>query len=244
MRSDYTTIDRFFTDSTWPQKANRIIIHRQGNPGARAVNAIDYMAGAGLSIHEYIDADGTVFHCRHWDQLARHVNDQPGERRVRDRVASMGFTNTRDGVNFRGDWDSIGVESCDAIINGKLQLPQETRISLVLRVRDICRIADIPPSKIYEHSDFDPWNRSEDLGDTLNLIDFRADVQDAMDGMVPWRTTGPVATGGQAPLSWKPVDAPPPPPPAPAIDQRKLTNALNDVQAAMNRLRDVAEGRS
>jgi hypothetical protein len=63
-----------------------------------------------------------------------------------------------------------------------------------------------PELAIVEHGDLDPWQRANDVGDALNLADFRADLRDMREGRAPWRTVDVLATGQRHP---GPAPAPP-----------------------------------
>lgn len=225
MRTTYDAPDLFLFPAGTAQQPDRVIIHRQGNPGARAGNALHWMATQGLSIHEYVDTDGVCYHAQHWDQHAKHCLEAR-------KAEAFGLDVRTPWGEKRGDWRAVGVETTDIAEGAPGQpysLPQETRITLVYRVADICRIANIPVERIYEHADFDPWQRAEDLGEALNVPDFREDVRDRMEGREPWRTVQQFATGAPAPESWKPA-----PPPLRAPDPRVVSarDLLNEVIVA------------
>lgn len=227
----YTIVDKYFLPSGVMQVPDRIIVHRQGHPGAHAANAIEWMAREGLSVHEYIE-DDTVYHTQHWDQHAIHCSEFR-------KAFQMGYEVMTPNGQVRGDWKAIGIETCDIAGGASGQvysLSQQTRISLVRRLTDICRITGISSDAIHEHAELDPWQRAEDLGDALNIPDLRADVRDMYDGKQPWRTVQQYATGAPAPDSWRdnaPVVAPPV-----AVDPRAaLQDALRDAEDALTRMR-------
>lgn len=204
MRLTYNAPDMLLFPTATAQTPDRVIIHRQGNPGALAANALRWMLTQGLSIHEYIQ-DDTSFHAQHWDQFAKHCIEYR-------KAEALGFDVTTPWGEKRGDWRAVGVETCDISGGGPGQaysLSQDTRITLVLRVADICRIAGIPVNRIYEHADFDPWQRADDLGNALNVPDFRLDVADVLAGREPYRTVQQYAYGTPTTMT-RPVVAPPP----------------------------------
>lgn len=221
MRQDYPVVRDLFP-ATIAQTPKRVIVHRQGNPGARAQNAINWgQSTRSFSIHRYVDSDpeGTVFYTQEHTQHANHVLEA---RIARDRGFRV------DGpYGARGDYDSFGIETCDVWGGGEGQtysLPQETRISLVILCRDALIDFQLTPEDISEHADWDPWQRPDDLGQALYIPDLREDVRDLLEGREPWRTVQEFAFGGPAPESWKPS-----PPPAPSGDQLAI-EYLHDIK--------------
>lgn len=217
MRMSYET-RKFTCDNpvlkgeVWPEPPNRIILHRQGNPGAKALNALTWGNRTGaFSIHSYIE-DGVCYDAVEANVQAFHVKETKWAR-------AWGFPTP----HGRGDYRAYGIETVDVTGGAPDQqysLSQDTRITLLLVVRDVCQQFNISPENVFEHADFDPVTRSEDLGDALNVTDFRADLVDLMAGREPWRTVGRFATGKMAPDSWKPAD---PIPPQPQTQVQKLT---------------------
>ena len=169
----------------------KIILHRQGNPGVEGQSGIAWMNSSGWgSIHRYIDdtlcAEGVPLNRRAYHANAIQADGQ------------------------RADVSAIGIETEDESPQSATLAPgqpyglsQDTRITLLLVVVDILK--QYPGLPIYEHADFDPKNRPDDLGDALNLPDFRLDVADVQAGREPWRTVGPFATGSRAPADWQPA---------------------------------------
>lgn len=194
MRNNYETIRYDFSNwfLTVTQVPDRIVIHRQGNPGATALHALNWgNSTKAFTIHSYIGGK------RCYDAIdprrhAFHVKEYR-------RAATLGFASNGQ-YGRRGDYNSIGIEAEDVRGGAPGQaysLTQDTRITLVLRVAAYCREFNISPMRIYEHADLDPWTRSEDLGDALNVGDFRQDVADVLAGRTPWRTVGVHATGAR-----------------------------------------------
>lgn len=205
MRQDYPVVVDMFPP-TIPNVPKRIIVHRQGNPGAGAQNAIDWGQRTGaFSIHRYVDTDGTVFVTQEHIQHASHVSEY--------QVALDRGVRYNGLHGWRGDYDSLGIETCDVWGGGPGQaysLPRETRISLVILCRDALVDFHLTPDDITEHADWDPWQRPDDLGQALYIPDLREDVRDLLEGREPWRTVQEFAFGGPAPIEWKPQPAPPP----------------------------------
>ena len=209
LRTTYRAIDSWLPARNAPQIPNRIIVHRQGNPGATAVNGLNYLRTSGLGIHEYIEGDVSL-HAQHWDQTEKHCLEA-------SRAALWGLR-TAGAFGPRGDYDAIGIETVDqpgGAPGQEYSLSQETRITLVLRCADICRIVGLDPLGkvagtgawvIEEHAEYDPANRPLDLGDALHIPDLRKDVADVLAGRVPFRTVGQFANGNATA-----VTAPPPP---------------------------------
>lgn len=201
MRTTYET--RAFTFDQWAptisQKPKRIILHRQGNPGATALNALNWgNRERRFTIHSYIGGK-VCYDAIPADRHAFHVS----EYRV---AAARGFKSSGS-YGPRGDYESIGLETEDVKGGAPGQaysLTQETRITLLLRAAEYAEAWDLEPQDVYFHSDFDPWTRTEDLGNALNLGDFRADLFDYMTDKEPWRTVGQHASGVPAPESWRP----------------------------------------
>jgi len=201
MRNTINVVDNYFNDPGGPdQVPDRLIIHRQGNPGASVRDSIAWAKRTGaFTIHEYIE-DVTVYHCQHWHKMAFHVKEHR-------KAAERGFV-ASGAWGFRGDYNAIGVETQDEPGGGPGQdysLSQDTRISLVLRLRDICSITGLPVEAISSHSEWDPWQRSEDLGNALYIPDLREDVRDVLASRDPWRTVQKYAFGKPAPESWRPI---------------------------------------
>ncbi len=221
MRRSYR-YERFeFTNPNLPQLPwnagpLRIIIHRQGNPGAHARDALAWMdRTAAASIHCYIEEDLCIEAVPTGLQ-AWHV--------LEARVAQQRGWDVGPYSKPRGDFRAIGIETVDQ--NGgapgqSISLSQDTRITLVICTAEYCQAFGVSPSEIYEHADLDPWTRSDDLGNAINLDDFREDVRDYIAGREPWRTVGQFATGarntgsGPVPAPAPPVEPTPPPQPTP-----------------------------
>ena len=181
----------------------RIILHRQGNPGAEGANGIQWGRSTGaFTIHRYID-DGLVFEAIPLECHALHVKEARVAKAKAFRTAGPFYPGER------GDYDSIGIETEDEKGGAPGQaysLSQETRITLLLVVDEILkRFPRLTPDDVTEHADWDPWQRPDDLGDALNLLDFRDDLRDYAAGRTPWRTVGQYATSVRAPQSWKPA---------------------------------------
>lgn len=183
---------------TRTQVPTKIVVHRQGNPGAEGENGISWMARTGAaSIHHYVD-DGTVFRGIPEANHAFHV--------LEGRRAGMFGLPTYGPYGRRGDYDTIGIEVEDedaestALVRGQTYgFSQESRITLVLLLADILRrYPRLKTTDIITHSDLDPWTRPLDPGDAINMTDLRLDVQDVRDGNEPWRTVGATASGKAA----------------------------------------------
>lgn len=198
----------------WKQNPpDRIIVHRQGNPGAPARNALQWGNRTGaFSIHTYIE-DDVAFHCVPLDQQAFHANAGSAAK-----AAEWGFAIRTPGGGQRGDIRALGIETVDIKGGGPGQtysLSQETRITLVLVLARQCKelgIDPLGPHAIEEHAGYGDPTRTEDLGDAIYVPDLRLDVADQMAGREPWRTVQQFAYGRAAPDDWKPAPAPPPPP--------------------------------
>jgi len=183
---------------TRTQVPTKIVVHRQGNPGAEGENGISWMARTGAaSIHHYVD-DGTVFRGIPEANHAFHV--------LEGRRAGMFGLDAYGPYGRRGDYDTIGIEVEDedaastALVRGQTYgFSQESRITLVLLLADILhRYPRLKTTDIITHSDLDPWTRPQDPGDAINMNDLRLDVQDVRDGNEPWRTVGATASGKAA----------------------------------------------
>lgn len=237
MRSTYAVRPFTFTHpdlpTNTPQIPSRIILHRQGNPGATAINSLMWGNNTGTyTIHSYADgvtcyeAVGPTHHAFHVKEYAHTPN----------KFRTYGV------YGSRGDYGSIGIESVDILKDGKPALSQETRVTLVLRVANYIRqFPTISTSNIYEHADLDPVNRADDLGDTLNLPDFRLDVEDVLSGRTPYRTVGVTANGSRntdlppVPLVPAPPVSPTAPSPTSAIRLALgvIRTQLNDIERAL-----------
>lgn len=207
LRTTYTTKQVVFPPdrvNTRIQRATKIVVHRQGNPGVEGENGMEWGRRTGtFSIHYYVD-DGMVLTGIPGNRHAFHVKESR-------KAAEYGLPPTGE-YGPRGDYNTIGVEcedestSSDDLAPGQTYgLSRETRITLVHLLADIIR--DYPwlgTDDIIEHANLDPWTRPEDLGNALNILDLRADVADVIARREPWRTVGRYATGqrntsGQAP---------------------------------------------
>lgn len=208
MRMTYERVPfDFGRAATVLQIPRRIVIHRQGNPGVEGENGLAWGKRTGsFTIHSYVD-DGVCFDAIPPNRHAFHVLQASV-------AAEKGFM--VDGpYGKRGDYESIGIESedetpesADLAPGQAYGLSQATRITLLLRVADYLRqYPHLTPDDVYEHADFDPWTRAQDLGDALNLSDFRDDLRDLLAGRVPWRTVGRWATGARAKAEAKPKEA-------------------------------------
>lgn len=198
-------------------RPQRIIVHRQGNPGATAENALRWMDRNGLSVHYYCD-QGVVWRSVPPEGLARHV----GEFRVaHDRGYPIASPPPL--IGLRGDIQAIGIETVDSdnpvdLGHGQtVGLSQRTRQTLVRLCAELCRLWNLSPEVISEHATWDPWQRPHDLGEALYIPDLQADVADFLAGREPWRVVGPYAFGTPN-TSGGPVQLPPAPePPAPPL---------------------------
>lgn len=182
------------------QTPKRIIIHRQGNPGAKAINALNWgNTTKAFSIHRYIE-DDTVYGAIPLECHAYHVSEPRT-------AATLGYR-TLGQYGERGDYDSIGIETVDlpgGAAGQEYHLSQETRITLLLVLKRLLEVTNLTPRDVWQHSDFDRWNRPHDLGDALSMGDLRADLTDMLAGREPWRTVQQYATGAPAPPSWNPT---------------------------------------
>lgn len=196
----------FGREQTSWQRARRIIMHRQGNPGVEGESGIAWGKRTGaFTIHRYID-DARCFEGIALDRHAFHASAA--------RVAEARGFRVAGTYGPRGDYDSIGVEMEDEDAQSTTLAPgqayglsRETRITAVLVVADILRACPwLTVADIDEHATWDPDDRPEDLGDALNIPDFREDVADLLAGRTPWRTVGEFARGTRAPASWQPAE--------------------------------------
>jgi hypothetical protein len=222
--TNYTVVDRdpdsdqLFADIMLPGwdhgEPTGVIVHRQGNPGASALNAIRWAARTGaFSIHYYIH-DNIAYKCVPTTRHAYHVKEHriaETRGRVVYRSTSMAivpraFTGSTRGQYTgaskpRGDIGQIGIECVDERMNNKVVLTTTTRRTLVYLLAEIIRETARRRRQTWEdvylpistHSQWDPWTRPEDPGDTLWLPDLQADVIDALSGRAPWRTLGGTA---------------------------------------------------
>lgn len=200
----------------------RIIIHRQGNPGAHARAALKWGDSVGaFSIHDYIE-DDLIIHAVDYKVHAYHANVGSA-----DQAEVWGYPVLTPYGARRGDIDAIGIETCD--INGggpgqTYSLSQETRISLVIKLAELCVKFGLDPRKghtIEEHGGYGDPTRVLDLGDAIYVPDVREDVADLIAGREPWRTVQQFAYGRPAPESWRPAPPAPPEPPTPPVDITK-----------------------
>jgi len=209
------------------QTPRRIIIHRQGNPGAKALNSLNWgKRERAFTIHSYV-GDGICYDAIPSTRHAFHVLEA-------SIAAQRGFRVMGE-HGRRGDYDSIGIETEDVRGGAPGQvysLTQESRITLLLRTAEYLREFGLTPAAVSEHADWDPVNRPEDVGDALNLDDFRADLTDYLAGREPWRTVQASATGKEAPPSWRPAPSVPIPPPVsaahvpPRVDIELVVNGV------------------
>lgn len=212
MRTTYA-VQRFVFDNwflTTAQVPRRIVIHRQGNLGVKALNALTWgNREKAFTIHSYV-GDDTCYDAIPAGRHAFHVKEARKVKELGGRVTGSYGT--------RGDYDSIGIETEDVAGGAPGQaysLTQETRITLLLRVRDyLLEFPHLTPNDVYEHGQLDPWTRPNDLGDALNVLDFREDLKDLLAGRTPWRTVGTFARGTRATGG---APATPPAPPSPVV---------------------------
>jgi N-acetylmuramoyl-L-alanine amidase CwlA len=206
MRTTYETRPFDFTVTT-AQQPRRVILHRQDNPGAKALAALEWGKRTdSFSIHSYI-GDKVCYDAVSPFRHAFHV--------LESRVAQEKGWRVYGPYGYRGDYDSIGVE-CEDVLGGApgqaYSLTQETRITLLLRVAAYIKAHNLTPENVWEHADLDPYARKDDLGDALNILDFRLDLHDYLAGRTPWRTVGKYARGTRAVAAPAPApstDSPP-----------------------------------
>jgi hypothetical protein len=199
-RDTYEVVAFDFEDSFPTFEVGRphcIVLHTDGNPSPHS--ALDSLTWGrrerAFSCHYYIEADGVVYSAVDPTHLAFHVKEHR-------RAAEWGWPITHRKVSGRrGDIGAIGIEH---VQDADAHWSQETRISSLLLVRDL--MTRWPELAIVEHGDLDPWQRANDVGDALNLADFRADLRDMREGRTPWRTVDVLATGQRHP---GPAPAPP-----------------------------------
>ena len=179
----------------------RIVMHRNGNPGVETVPTLRYGNNSKtFSIHSFADDEVC------WDGIAPtmhayHVTATAAAK-------AMGYPTMQ--VNRplwrrRGDVRAIGIECEDEGTDEHYWLSQATRITALNRAADyLIQFPNINPVKdVHEHAMLDPVRRRLDLGNALNMIDFRLDLVDVLSGDTPWRTTGKIATGARAPAAWQ-----------------------------------------
>ena len=203
MRLSYRT-ESYAFDGTLPGYDHgepiRIVIHRQGNPGARALASLAWGDREDrYTIHSYIDRDGVAIDALPPTTHAYHVREFRKALEMGVPVRQVGWRKWA--LSRRGDVQTIGIETVDLGSADAYYLSQETRITLLLRTADYIREfpAIDPMMHVHEHAQLDPWTRAHDLGDALNMIDFRLDLEDVLAGEEPWRTVGELATGARAP---------------------------------------------
>lgn len=215
------------------------VVHRQGNPGAPALNAIRWGADTGaFSIHWYVDGL-RAYSCVPENQHANHVlewrvADAVGRRVYPGKFAAITPQWLSAPVNGqysgfskpRGDVGLIGIETVDhRRADGSIYLDQDTRITTLLLCRDITRRAALRSKRLikdlifpwYSHAQLDPWTRPDDPGQALYMIDFQADLLDLIVGREPWRTTGKEYDGRHSNPGLGPYV------PAPVTDQTTYT---------------------
>lgn len=212
MRMTYTRVPFDFERAeTIEQVPMRIVMHRQGNPGAEGENGLAWGKRTGaFTIHGYVD-DEVCFDAIPPTRHAFHV--------LASRLAHQSGFKANGVYGWRGDYETIGIEcedespeSGDLAPGQAYGLSQATRITALLRVRDyLLEFPHLTPDDVYEHADFDKVTRAHDLGDALNMADFRDDLRDLLAGRAPWRTVQRHATGARAPLTWKPAEKVPAP---------------------------------
>ncbi len=238
MRSSYEIVDRD-PESGQPFAAGMLrgwahgeptglVIHRQGNPGAPAINSIRWgIREQAFSIHWYVDG-AVAYECVPETRHAYHVL-QWREAHARGRPVYRSSFMTRVPKSLtapvkgeyagaskpRGDIGQLGIEVVDRVRpDGSIYFDQDSRVTLLLLVRDIAlRRARTRGDWLREfyfpisgHMTWDEWTRPDDPGQALYLPDFSADLLDLLTGREPWRTVGadydgrrPVADRGAAP---------------------------------------------
>ncbi len=181
----------------------RVVVHRQGNPGARARASLAWgNEFKTYSIHSYVE-DTVCIDAVPPERHAYHVREH---RKAAEFGCPTRHVGWRRVWGPRGDIRAIGVETVELAgpgapgVDQAYHLTQETRITLLLRVADYLRqFPSIEPlAQVHSHAELDPWTRLHDPGDALNIDDFRDDLRDLLDGREPWRTVGPVATAQRA----------------------------------------------
>jgi hypothetical protein len=229
MRDDFEIIDRdpisgvLFADAMltgWQHgEPLGLVVHRQGNPGVPALNAIRWgIRTRAFSIHWYIHGEA-AYRCVPEDRHAYHVLEwreaanrgRPVYRSTFMARTPRWLTRPANGQYAgaskpRGDIGMIGIECVDRRgPGGEIYFDQETRITLLLLARDIMlrharargdwlRDAYFP---ITGHATWDGWTRPDDPGQALYLPDFQADLLDLLTGREPWRTVGELYDGTQ-----------------------------------------------
>lgn len=215
-----------------PQRANRIVVHRQGNPGATATNALNWgERNNAFTIHRYIE-DDVVYGAIPLERHAFHV--------LEPRIVETRGLRVTGAHGRRGDYDSVGIETVDLPGGGPGQtyhLSRETRISLVAVCANLVKALRLSVADIDEHATWDPWTRPEDVGNALYIPDLRLDVQDVLDGREPWRTVQQHAFGKPAPESWRPA------PETPSAVTQALTAVRNAEAANKTTAEELAAAR-
>ncbi len=229
MRNGYATIDRDpdsgvpFADAMltgWSHGAPLgLVVHRQGNPGVPALNAIRWGIRTGaFSIHWYVDGE-RAYKCVPEDRHAYHVLEwREAANRGRPVYRSTFMARTPRWLTApasgqyagaskpRGDIGMVGIECVDRKRDdGTIYFDQDTRITLLLLVRDIVlRHARERRNWLREfyfpitgHATWDGWTRPDDPGQAIYLPDFQADLLDLLTGREPWRTVAEHYDGTQ-----------------------------------------------
>ena len=262
MRRSYEIIDRdpesgqSFADGMsrgWEHgEPTGLVIHRQGNPGVPAINAIRWgIAGQTFSIHWYVDG-GTAYQCVPEDRHAFHVL-QWREAHARGRPVYRSSFMTRVPRSLtapvkgeyagaskpRGDIGQLGIEVVDRVrTDGTIYFDQDSRVTLLLLVRDIVlRRARVRGDWLREfyfpvtgHMTWDPWTRPDDPGQALYLPDFTADLLDLLTGREPWRTVS-AEYDGRRPVTDREA--------APGIDPAALRQHLDGAAEAIGEAQEV-----
>ena len=265
MRSSYETVDRDpergqrFADGMLRGWAHGeplgVVIHRQGNPGVPALNAIRWgIDQQTFSIHWYVDGgiayrcvpeDRHAYHVREWREA--HARGRPVYRssfmaRVPRSLTAPVHGEVAGASKPRGDIGQLGIEVVDRVRpDGQVYFDQESRITLLLLVRDIVlRRARTRGDWLREfyfpvtgHMTWDPWTRPDDPGQALYLPDFTADLLDLLTGREPWRTVG-AEYDGRRPVADREA--------APGIDLAALRGHLGAAAGAIGEAQAVAGG--
>ena len=222
MRDTYETFHFDFTNirSGIPQVINRGGLHRNGNPGATAINSLNYgERSRTFNCHAWVE-DGTVYLAIPANELSYTIREWRLAKKFGYEVVVPGFPRKR------GDYGLYGIETTDVVGGApgqKYSLSQETRITLLLLARDVCNEQGITAADWKEHANYDPWTRANDLGDALYIPDFRADLAELLAGMEPWRTVQEFSYGRPAPAEWAP---PPATIPGELVVEGHIDNAL------------------
>lgn len=162
-----------------------LIIHRTGNANGLGQATVNFFYNHASAVsHDVIERDN-VYVCVDPTRVAWHVNGPIEREKARELGLPLTSSAFGNGRWQRADMNVIGIETCEEWVkgepsdwitkDGRLGWHKETYDTLIHRAADHIKKYNIPRSRVYPHSLFDPVDRPADPD---GIVDFEELLDD------------------------------------------------------------------